>query len=30
MMISVFVGLGILATLTVYGIATLNQDMEGY
>ena len=30
MMIFVFVGLVILVALTIYGIATLNKDMDGY
>ena len=30
MMIFASVGIALLVALTVYGIATLNRDMEGY
>lgn len=30
MMIFFLVGIALFVALTIYGIATLNQDMEGY
>lgn len=30
MMIFALVGMALLVALTIYGIATLNRDMEGY
>lgn len=30
MMIFALVGVALLVALTIYGIATLNRDMEGY
>lgn len=30
MIIFTFVGMALFVALTIYGISTLNQDMEGY